>query len=543
MTDINVVWLNHNEGSPNKGYWSYGWLEETLTSHSNASGATHSFISMEQVSEVPTGQGAIVVIPAEYNAPHIAKINDDLATLPWVVLVLASDEQGLFSVEDLAPHPNLKLWVMTPHFDTHVYPEGTQFLGVGYPQDARSNIAKSSWTTEREYLFGFSGQITHERRIEMAKVFREIKEGYLNETAGFTQGLARQEYYQLLTKSLTVPAPSGPVTLDSFRAYEALEAGAIPILDGVCPVKQEGIKYWDAVLPNHPLPIIQNWSEAQLYLDEYSSQFPTKTNSIFSWWQMFKRDQRNRLLAGVPNLDHDDITFLVPTSPIPSHPSLDIITETLDSIRFHFPRAHIIIMCDGVREEQNFRTEAYEEYLQILLHKCNTEWAHTYPLVFNSFQHQANMTREALKYVTTPLVSFVEHDTPFIIDRTFDWPSLIKLANSNDIDMIRFHFEAHIHPEHEHLTLDPKVVTMHGVRRTLQWSQRPHIAKTEYYRSIINEHFPITSRTMIEDKMHSVAQCEPNTNRIAIYHPEGSIVRSRTTDGRQTDPKYDMVFE
>ena len=546
MTGINVVWLNHNEGSPNRGYWSYGWLEEVLRPPSSDLWDTHVFYQHDSVQTVEEGCGAIVVVPAEYNADHVAKINSDLATLPWVVLVLASDERGLFPVEDLAPHPALKLWVMTPHFDTHSYPEGTQFLGVGYPQDARALIANSAWSYHRAHQFGFSGQITHERRTQMAEALRQIPDGYLNETAGFTQGLARQEYYQMLVKSVTIPAPSGPVTLDSFRAYEALEAGGIPLLDNVCPVKQDGQLYWEAVLGHdHPLIRIDDWEGAFPHIRRNNSMYPWKSTKIFSWWQMYKRDLRHRLLDGVPGINHGDVTFLVPTSPIPSHPSLEIIEETLASIRFHFPTADIIIMCDGVREEQGFRNEDYQQYLQQLLWKCNTEYTNTYPLVFNSFSHQANMTRRALDYVKTPLVSFVEHDTPFVTDRPFDWPALIDLTKSDDIEMIRFHFEASINPEHEHMTLDPEPVTLHGVpvRRTIQWSQRPHLAKTDYYRKIIAEHFPMTGRTMIEDKMHSVAQCDPDQHRIAIYHPEGSIVRSRTTDGRGDDPKYDMVFE
>jgi hypothetical protein len=500
------------------------------------------------IRDVPSGEGAVVVIPAEYNATHIDKLNDDLALLPWVVLVLASDERGLFPVEDLRPHPSLKLWVMTPHFEAHEFPIGTQFIGEFYPQDARQRIAQFKYhALDRDHDCSFSGQITHQRRHEMVEALEPLGY-YLNKTQGFTQGLSRDDYYELLSVTRCTPAPSGPATLSSFRAFEALESGGVPILDLVCPTAQDGILYWESVLgQDHPLPTVFHWSEAQRWIEDVAMRWPDSGTQVFSWWQMYKRETRNRLFEGIPGYDFGDLTILIPTSPIPSNPSTSILDETIASVRFHFPEADIIIMCDGVRAEQEgSRAEHYAWYLQEVCWKANFEWKNVYPLVFADHQHQANMTRVALDLVRTPLIMFVEHDTPLVTDEPFDWLNIIDLCKSDDIDILRFHFEAHVHPEHESMMIDKKVFTMHGVpvRRTVQWSQRPHIAKREYYANILAQYFPHTGRTMIEDKMHSVAQQCPDSHRIAIYHPGNkNIKRSLHTDGRGTDEKFPMKYE
>jgi len=435
---------------------------------------------------------------------------------------------------------------MTPHFEAHDYPEGTQYIGVGYPQDARKLIAET-FSNVRSLRAGFSGQITHQRRTEMVENLEGLDGVYLNKTEGFTQGLNRSDYYRLLTDSITVPAPSGPVTLDSFRAYEALEAGAVPILDLECPVEQNGYKYWNTVLgKDNPLPFVRHWSNAIHHIRDISKRYPSENSKVFAWWQMHKREKRQAILNGVPGLDPGDITFLIPTSVIPSHPDTSIIEETVASIRFHFPLADILVMIDGVRHEQQDRTADYEEYTQRLLRLCNFEWTNVFPILFQDHQHQANMTRLALDYVRTPLICFVEHDTPLVTDWPYDWENIFELIKSGDVDMLRFHFESRIHPEHEHMMLDPDPVVLHGVRlrRTIQWSQRPHVAKADYYRKILADHFPLTGRTMIEDKMHSVAQCEPEHHTVAVYTPEGeTILRSYNLDGRKDDPKFDMVYE
>jgi hypothetical protein len=533
---VNVIWLSYTE-APAKGYWCYGFLEEVFDNTGTAD-IYHGL----KINDVPDGEGAVVVLPAEYHVDHVDRLNAELATLPWVRLILASDERGIFPVEKLAPHPALELWVMTPHFEKHTYPEGTRFLGEYYPQDARKLIKDGyGCNFQRPHAFAFSGQITHQRRHELVQSLENV-EGYLFKTAGFTQGLGRSDYYELLVNAETVPAPSGPVTLDSFRAFEALEAGAVPILDLKCPVECDGYLYWESILGDHPLPTVEHWDDAVKIIETVNERSPLYRQYINSWWQLHKRSIRNDLT----DRPSGDVTVLIPTSPIPSNPNTRIIEDTIASVRFHLPDADIIIMFDGVRDQQAGREDAYRQYVDLMLYKCAFEYTNVYPLVSLDHQHQANMTRRALSYVTTPLVLFVEHDTPLVTDHDFMWDDTLDMMKNGGLDQLRFHYEGRIHPEHEHLMLDSEPVLIDGVpvRRTIQWSQRPHLAGADYYRRILEEHFPDTGRTMIEDRMHSVCQVEPwESNRLGVFHPEGTIVRSMHTDGRGADSKFEMKYE
>ena len=543
MSEVNVVWLNFHAEAPSKGYWCYGWLEETLTTKPFGD-YQHTFYHGRTVDDVPDGEGAILVIPAEYNAPHVDQINAAIESLPWAIVILASDERGLFPVEQLVPcHA---LWVMTPHFEIHDFPPGTNFMGEFYPQHCRPSLKSFGrpQTSVRTYRAGFSGQITHQRRQELADVMPSLPRVFFNGTEGFTQGLSPEEYAYLLASSQTVPAPSGPETLDSFRAFEALEAGAIPLLDLNCPRTQNGHNYWTAILGEHPLPLISNWAELPEVIDGITQ---ADNNKVFAWWQLYKRTMRQRILSDVPGFDNGPVTVLVATSPIKDHPSTEIIEETIASIRHNLPTAEIIIMIDGVRDQQANYQDRYTDYVRNLLWLCNFEWENVTPLLFETHHHQANMTRVALEHVTTPNVVFVEHDTPLVTDRPFEWSEMCALIATGTVDMIRFHYAGHVHPEHEHLMLDKIPVNLDGVwlRRTLQWSQRPHLASTEYYRRIIREYFPPDNNTMIEDRMHSVAQSYPEVNRLALYcppDPDGSIIRSYHLDGRKDDPKFDMNY-
>jgi hypothetical protein len=69
--------------------------------------------------------------------------------------------------------------------------------------------------------------------------------------------LGREETLAVLLNSWFVPCPSGQ-NAETFRVYEALEAGAVPVL-----VKEEGMNEYLAYLGKHmPLLIAADWSHA-----------------------------------------------------------------------------------------------------------------------------------------------------------------------------------------------------------------------------------------------------------------------------------------
>ena len=244
----------------------------------------------------------------------------------------------------------------------------------------------------------------------------------------------------------------------------------------------------------------------------------------------------------------DKITVLVPTSPIPSHPDTRIIEETINSVRTHLPKSEIILMIDGVRSEQKEKAEVYQEYIRRLLHISNKQ--RCYPIIHQHHQHQANMTINALEHVRTPLILFVEHDTPITPDREIDWQGISEAVLSGQADLVRLHHEAFILDVHKYLMFDtePQLISGAPMMRTQQWSQRPHIASTSFYRRILNNHFN-GNNTMIEDKMYGVVEqaCQDGVQgwynfRLWIYTPSGDIKRSYHLDGREGEPKYEESF-
>jgi hypothetical protein len=229
------------------------------------------------------------------------------------------------------------------------------------------------------------------------------------------------------------------------------------------------------------------------------------------------------------------VTVLIPISPIPTHPSTEILDQTMTSIRERLPEAEVILMFDGVTAAAEERRKDYDQFKLEALYKCNHEWQPAVPIVFDTHHHQSLMVKEALKLVRTPIVLFAEQDTPLHNHIPFD--QLYDPITTGYCNVIRFHFEADIHPEHTHLMLDKSPIDILGVPfyRTRQWSQRPHLASTKYYQHIADTYFDDQPR-FIEHIMYGIiAEGGDNydEHRLHMYAPEGTLVRSVHLDGRR----------
>lgn len=528
---MNVLWLSYYPNVPKRGYWD-GGLMQTLFAHLG-------FREVFEFTDLPPGEGAVVCLPAKAHEHDIPRLNADLAALPWVLLLLAEDECGDFNTDQL-DHPNMRVWVQTPWPGR--YQRNDRALGVYWREECPLVLAATR--PERDLSWAFVGQVTHRRRRECAEALRGLPEGFLRETSVFGArpdegGLSYADYLATMARAKVIPCPSGAVNPDSFRVWEALEAGCVPAVDAVSPRVDFPAGYWDLVASGAPFPLVHDWATFPAVLADVLADWQLHAVRCSAWWLAEKHRLREALLDTVATLSGQSrtrhaFTALIPTSPIPDHPSTAHLVETVNSIRARSD-CPIIISCDGVRPEQQDIRERYLEYVREVLRLAHHEWDGVQVIVHEEHLHQVAMARHALELVQTEAILYVEHDTPLCGD--VPWDELLAAP----YDVVRLYHELQIPAEHGYLHRE----RAGNFLATVQWSQRPHIARADYYRRMLAECFSVEARTFVEDKMHSVAQLYPERHRIAIYLPDGpDIRRSYHTDGRAGAEKFDggLIF-
>jgi hypothetical protein len=533
---VNVVWVSYHRATVRaRGYADQGLVEWLLAD------VTPDAVHTTSLGQIPNGQGAIVVVPARHHAADVDRLNADLARLPWTLVMLTGDEGAEFPWRDLR-HPHLRLWIQTP--DPTVHAGAGRFIGDG--PSAWLPSLEAAPVPDKTTSWFFAGQVTHDSRKRCASVLKRRRrwqhDGDLVATEGFMQGLPPASYLAKMLQAKVAPAPSGPVTPDTFRLYEALEAGCVPIA--------EGLDYWRFLFGDVPFPVLTSWAYLGDAIDDALATWPTSANRCSAWWQGVLRGLRYGLIDDLHGLGvqvpSQPITVLVSTSPIRCHPSTEIIKATVDSVQAQLPNADVLVLIDGVHGEQEHLRSDYAEYVRRLLWLCRHHWTRTTPVLFDNHRHQAAMTREALDMVRTPLVLFVEHDAP--IHGEIPWDRLAAVIRAGRANLVRLHHESSILPDHQHLMLDSQPQGDPPLIRTVQWSQRPHLASTDFYRWLIHSHFAPEARTMIEDVVYGALEHARNDPavweryRTWIYAPAGDMKRSWHLDGRGDDPKLPMHF-
>lgn len=267
MEPINVVWFGVS-----------GRLRKNCTAMLNE--MLDKYECVHWVEEIPPVEGAVVVVHGESCMDKVASLNIELSQLKWVVLIYLGDECQQFPVEHIS-HPNMKLWVQDADWRRPIKID--RFLPGGYAHGcAQVNVP-------RDLDWFFAGQITHEHRRACIRALELIPDGGFSvQTKGYTQGISHTEYFRCLSRAKFVPCPSGPHSTDSTRVWEALECGAIPIVDASSPVRPEG--FWDAITPDRPFPLIHDWAELPALLPRLLDRYEILSTEVAQWWQRYKNN-------------------------------------------------------------------------------------------------------------------------------------------------------------------------------------------------------------------------------------------------------------
>ena len=165
-------------------------------------------------------------------------------------------------------------------------------IPVGYP----NGLAGPDHITpanERKYLWSFKGEIKASR-LAMVEALRDVEPCFVR---GAKEGpwLSLEEYRALLLDSVFLPCPMGNVVAETWRLYEALEFGCIPIVE-----KRWFINYYRGLFGPDPFLRVGRWREAGPLMRDLVAapdELLRLQRNIVQWWSEVKTRMKQDLNA------------------------------------------------------------------------------------------------------------------------------------------------------------------------------------------------------------------------------------------------------
>ena len=152
-------------------------------------------------------------------------------------------------------------------------------LPLGY----KSGTLFKKEIVERKYKWAFLGTPHKSSRHDLLFQFSDIEPSFFHKTKKFNEKIIDvSEMSEILTSTKFIPCPNGFFHPETYRLYEALECGCIPIVENA-------YKYYDRLFPNNPFIKVDRWIEAKPVIRGWGDdQIKQKLEECRTWWSQYK---------------------------------------------------------------------------------------------------------------------------------------------------------------------------------------------------------------------------------------------------------------
>ena len=194
-------------------------------------------------------------------------------------LIHLGDEHGTYNLESVY---NNFIYVWRTFCSSKYFNnDKIRCFGIGY----KSGIIPVKEISKRKYKWAFMGTPHKSSRHDLLFQLSSIKPSFSHKTKKFNEGILNsKEMNEILASTEFVPCPNGFVHPETYRLYEALESGCIPIVENA-------YKYYDRLYPHNPFLKIDKWEEAKSIILKWDSKkIEKKQEECKLWWNQYKNE-------------------------------------------------------------------------------------------------------------------------------------------------------------------------------------------------------------------------------------------------------------
>ena len=192
-------------------------------------------------------------------------------------LIHLGDESGIYDLSSIYNNFNFvwRTFCSSKYFNN----KQVSCLPLGY----KSGISFKKQENERKYKWTFIGTPHKSGRHDLLFQLSDIKPSFCYKTKEFNEKIMEiNEMNKILSSTEFIPCPSGFVHPETYRLYESLECGCIPIVENV-------YEYYERLFPNNPFLKIDKWIEAKSLIETWrNTQIKHKREECKIWWSQYK---------------------------------------------------------------------------------------------------------------------------------------------------------------------------------------------------------------------------------------------------------------
>jgi len=278
---MKLFWNSHNY---NKSFWgkyhqknSKKWIFDLLSEIR--------FQEVENLNEVED-LDVLILVDSEIKSKEIFYKNV-LNKYKNVYLIHLGDEGGEV---DKKFYLNFKHVFRTFYLNSFSSVLNVTCIPIGYKTGLINN---STEINNRKYNWNFLGTVHGASRYDLIFQNKNIKPNYINITKKFDgkNSLDAEQYYKIMGDTKFVLVSHGYYHPETYRLYEAIESGCIPIIENPH-------NFFDNFLPKNPIIKIKLWSEASNIINELNEdkiKLLKISNDLKNWWNQYKLTLKNKM--------------------------------------------------------------------------------------------------------------------------------------------------------------------------------------------------------------------------------------------------------
>jgi len=182
--------------------------------------------------------------------------------------------------------------------------DGILTIPEGYANGTRTRDAVRP-VTERPYVWSFTGEMKASR-ADMAAALDDLAPRYVTGTTSIYSGggrkLSKPEFDDVLENTIFSPCPMGNAILETWRLYESLELGCIPLIE-----TRPTLDYFKSLFGPHPIPSFGTWDAARRYVElprQDKAALLRTQSDIRSWWTAKKQEVREHIRQAATGPSH-----------------------------------------------------------------------------------------------------------------------------------------------------------------------------------------------------------------------------------------------